>query len=129
MAVLTNTLGGELRARPITLPKLALPDLDIEAEAKEAAARVAEQCTIRAGRDAWALIGKAQLFEAWKAIGAALAVGEQYALKVTGANRAWGRSYSHCFSRWMKQHGFDATAKSVRSVAIELHENLAAIEA
>jgi hypothetical protein len=29
----------------------------------------------------------------------------------------------------MKRHGFDAMAKSVRSVAIELHENAKAIEA
>jgi hypothetical protein len=29
---------------------------------------------------------------------------------------------------WMKQHGFDKMAKSVRSVAVELHENATAIE-
>jgi hypothetical protein len=31
--------------------------------------------------------------------------------------------------QWMKHHGFDAMAKSVRSVAIELHESAKAIEA
>jgi hypothetical protein len=59
----------------------------------------------------------------------ALAVGKHHALKVTGANAAWGRNYSRAFSEWMKQHGFDKMAKSVRSVAIELHENANAIEA
>jgi hypothetical protein len=59
--------------------------------------------------------------------GAALA-GKSHALRVTGANAAWGRNYSREFSEWMKRHGFDAMAKSVRSVAIELHENANAIE-
>jgi hypothetical protein len=50
-------------------------------------------------------------------------------LHVTGANAAWGQHYSREFGKWMKQHGFDAMAKSVRSVAVELHENCAQIEA
>jgi hypothetical protein len=54
---------------------------------------------------------------------------ETHALKVTGANAAWGRNHSRAFSEWMKQHGFDKMAKSVRSVAVELHENASAIEA
>ena len=40
------------------MPKLNLPDIDIEAEAREAAARVAERRTIRAGIDAWQAIDK-----------------------------------------------------------------------
>ena len=78
--------------------------------------------------DAWKSIASAQSFENWKAIGAALAVGKAHALRVTGANAAWGRNYTHCFSRWMKAHGFGAMSKSVRSVAIELHEHVAEIE-
>src|SRR5262249_16179042 len=42
---------------------------------------------------------------------------------------AWGRNYSHTFSRWMRDHGFGGMAKSVRSVAIVLFENVDAIEA
>jgi hypothetical protein len=83
---------------------------------------------VRQGLDAWRAIGKAESFDGWKAIGAALAVGKRHALKVTGANAAWGRNYSREFSDWMKHHGFDSMAKSVRSVAIELHENAKAIE-
>jgi hypothetical protein len=54
---------------PITMPPVSLPPLDIktiEAEAKEAAARVR---VIRAGRDAWEAVNKAQSFEGWKRIG------------------------------------------------------------
>jgi hypothetical protein len=69
------------------------------------------------------------LGESWKLIGAALAVGKHHALNVTGANAAWGPNYSREFSNWLKQHGFDKMAKSVRSVAVELHENANAIAA
>jgi hypothetical protein len=124
-----NTLGGELDERkpraPITVPTLKLPDLDtktIDAEAREAQARVR---VIRAGRGAWAAINKAQ-FEGWLAIGAALAVGKAYALRVTGANRAWGRME---FGEWIKQHDFERMSAATRSVAIELHEHAEQIRA
>ncbi|MGO8923927.1 MAG: hypothetical protein ACLQF4_13445 [Xanthobacteraceae bacterium] len=112
----------------MSLPRFNLPDPDLT-EAAEAQALVQERKVIRRGLDALAAINKAESFDGWKAIGAALAVGKRHALKVTGANAAWGRNYSREFSQWIKQHGFDAMAKSVRSVAIELHENAKAIEA
>jgi hypothetical protein len=129
-----SRLGVELRdlnkpPRPITRPPVNLPPLDIkaiEAEAREAQARVR---VIRAGRDAWEAINKAQSFEGWKAIGAALAIGKRHALKVSGANQAWGRNYSLEFSLWVRQHGFDKMPASTRSVAIELHEHAEAIAA
>jgi hypothetical protein len=119
---------GRALVKP-TLPAFNLPDLDIEREAKEAAARVAERRIVRQGLDAWREINRAESFDGWKRIGAALAVEKCHALKVTQANAPWGRNYSREFGTWMKQHGFDAMAKSVRSVAIELHENAKAIEA
>jgi hypothetical protein len=33
------------------------------------------------------------------------------------------------FGKWIKANGFDRMPKSTRSVAIELHENAAAVEA
>ena len=77
---------------------------------------------IRAGIDAWQAINKAESFESWKAIGAALAISKRHALKVTSANGAWGRNYSREFGTWMKQHGFGSMRASDRSHAIELHE-------
>jgi hypothetical protein len=123
-----NRLGVEVEAKPVSLPAFAFREPDIEAEAEEARARVAEQRTIRAGREAWATLNKAGSFEAWKTIGAALAIGKAQALRVTGANRAWGRNYSRVFCDWMREHHFDRMPKSTRSVAIELHENIDAIE-
>src|SRR5262245_29969635 len=91
-----DRLGGELQqqAPPVTLPKFVFREPDIESEAKEVAARLLERKTIRAGLDAWKTIGKAECFESWKVIGAALSIGKAHALRVTGANRAWGQHYS-----------------------------------
>jgi hypothetical protein len=127
-----SRLGIELRSqdgppRPVTMPPIRLPDLDdraIEAETREAQSRVR---LIRAGRDAWEAINKAQSFDGWKAIGAALAVGKTHALRVSGARTAWGRNYSREFGAWIKQHGFDKMPAATRSVAVELHENAEAI--
>jgi hypothetical protein len=125
-----NRCGEERELGPVTLSKLIWLETAAQGgDANEAATRFAEYRAIRAGRDAWQAINRAESFEGWRAIGAALAVGKAHALRVTGANAAWGRNYSRAFSEWMKQHGFDKMAKSVRSVAIELHENANAIEA
>ena len=56
-----NPLGEEIPQVPVTLPTLKVADFDIEAEAKEAAARIAERRVIRAGLDAWAAINKAEI--------------------------------------------------------------------
>jgi hypothetical protein len=55
MALSLNRLGGTLQqqAPRVSLPKFQLTDVDIEREAREAAARVAERQVIRAGVDAW----------------------------------------------------------------------------
>ena len=130
-----NHVGGQVfRAPPpITRPPINLRPLDtktIEAEAREAQARVR---TIRAGRDAWEAINKAQSFDGWKAIGAALAVGKRHALKVSGASQAWGRNYSREFSDWIKAHSFEkmpptgAPAQAPRSPAIG-HKTLASLK-
>jgi hypothetical protein len=127
-----NKLGTEKKIvlpAPVTLPRIILQpddDQEIEREAREAAARVA---MIRQGLDAWRAVGKANSFEGWKRIGAALHIGKLHALKVTGANAAWGSAYSRVFSDWMRQHHFNNMPKSVRSVAVELHENIDAITA
>lgn len=126
-----NLLGSEKKERPaapVTLPKFTFPPDDIESEIQEAAARAIEQRTIRLGRDAWLAVGKAGGWENWKSIGAALAVGKAHALRVTGANQAWGSAYSRAFNDWVKRHGFECMQKSVRSVAVELHENIEAVE-
>ena len=59
--------------------------------------------TIRAGRDAWQAIGKAESFEGWRSIGAALAIGRAHALRVTGANGAAGQHYCREFGKWVEE--------------------------
>jgi hypothetical protein len=126
-----NDLGGEKKQRfraPIGLARLNLPDFDVEKEVKEASARVVEQRTIRAGVDAWESVTKSESFEAWKKIGAALVIGKTHALKASGARQAWGKTYGTAFSQWIKRHRFERMPPPTRSVAIELHENISAIE-
>src|SRR5262245_38059658 len=121
-----NGLGAEKKApeRPVpSMPVLALPDIDTAA-----AAAFKRRQIVRAGSDAWRLIDKSQSFDAWKKIGAALAVGKAHTLDVTRANAAWGSAYSKVFSQWMQQHGFGKMLKSTRSHAIDMFENIDAIE-
>jgi hypothetical protein len=115
-------------SKPVTLPSLKLPALDAELDTKEAAERAAITRTIRLGRDCWKRIGDANSFTAWCRIGAALHIGKTHALRTTGANCAWGSTYSRAFNTWMNEYGFGAMRASDRSHAIDLHENLEAIE-
>jgi hypothetical protein len=126
-SVSISAIGEIRRLAPVSLPKLIFVAGEIDL--KEAAQEILTTRTIRKGRDAFEQITKAESFEAWKAIGAALAIGKAHALRVTGANAPWGRNYSREFGAWIKQHGFDTMRPSDRSYAIELHENRAAIAA
>lgn len=83
--------------------------------------------TIKAGRNALEAIERAETFTAWMAIGKALCIGKAHALRVTGANAAWGRNYSRAFSSWMKANGFQNLPPPTRSHAIEMAEHEAAI--
>jgi hypothetical protein len=123
----TPPLGGPRPPKPVTLPPVALDDLDVEAEAREAQDRVIERRTIRRGLDAWEAINKSQSFGGWLAIGKALLIGREAALRSTGANAPMGRRYCLVFSQWINAHGFTGMQKSVRSVAVELAENAKAI--
>jgi hypothetical protein len=117
---------GDREIVSVTLPRLVF--MAGRDDPKAVAEQISTMRTIRAGRDAWQAIGKAESFEAWRSIGAALAIGRAHALRVTGANRAAGQHYCREFGKWVRQHGFDQMPKSTRSVAILLHENAAAIE-
>ena len=85
--------GGAAFNQPIpksvTLPVVEIDDIDVEREAKEAAERVSIRRTIRRGRDAWDAIHKSESFEGWAAIGAALVIGKQYALRTVDPDAPW----------------------------------------
>lgn len=118
---------GDCEIVSVTLPRLVF--MTGEDDPKAVAERIRTTRTIRAGRDAWHAIEKAETFEAWRSIGAALAIGKAHALHVTGANRAAGQHYCREFGKWVKEYGFDQIPKSTRSHVIEMFENIEAIEA
>jgi hypothetical protein len=122
-----NSLGYEIEQKPVTLPAFRFKE-NTEAVKRELADHRAQIRTIKQGQEAWQSLKSSNSFEAWKKIGAALAVGKAYTLRTTGSNSAWGSVYSREFGKWMKKNGFGSMHKSDRSVAIELFENLAAIE-
>ena len=123
-----NDLGEEIYERPVSMPRFNLPDIDIEAEAREAAQRVATNRIIRQGRDCWEQINKSNSVETWMLIGRALCVGKAWALHAANTNRAWGSAYSRLFGQWMAKHGFGTMNKNTRTWAIALYENAAEIE-
>lgn len=111
--------------KPVTLPQVRLRA--IEDDSKEIAARFAEQRAIRLGRDALESITRSNCFENWRAIGAALKIGRDFALKSSGANRPEGRNYCTAFNEWLQTHRFEID-KSLRSAALDMIENISAIE-
>jgi hypothetical protein len=119
-----NTVDDEAERPPVSLAKVTLPE-GIE----DNASRFLQFRTIKLGYEAWQAIDKAESFEAWCRIGAALSIGKAEALRTTGANRAAGQYYCQAFHRWIVDHGFGTIPHSDRSHAIALHENLAAITA
>jgi hypothetical protein len=108
---------------PVTLPALNLPAIDTEADRRAMAIEIAKRKTIRAGIDAYAAVQKAESFENWLLVGKALLIGKAHALRVTGANRPWGATYSREFGQWMKSHNFGHMPAPTRSVAVELAEH------
>src|SRR5262249_37712171 len=60
----------------------------------------------------------------------ALLIGKARAQRLAYDGQTWREcNYIYEFGRWMKANGFGGIPKSVRSVAIELAENLSSIEA
>jgi hypothetical protein len=110
------------------MPKLAFMTEPVDDTAHKAEAIIRARI-IRSGRDAFEEIRKAESFEAWERIGAALAIGKAEALRTSGANAPWGQHYCRAFSAWAKEMGFGSMRASDRSHAIQLHENIGSITA
>jgi hypothetical protein len=124
-----NGLGTEKKGqdRPApSLPRFVFAPDNIETEIQEAAARIAQQRTIRQGVDAWRLAQKSASFESWTSIGKALQIGRDVAARATGAKT--GKHYARSFYAWANQHGFNGMNKEARWAAVDLVENLSAVE-
>jgi hypothetical protein len=113
----------------VTLPRLKLAEIDAAAERKETAARIVERRIIRTARDTWASASKANSWEATTAIGAALLIGRNYALRVTGLDVPHGRHYSMALRSWMRTNGFATMSNQTRKHIVILTENAAAVTA
>jgi hypothetical protein len=110
------------------MPKLRFMDETVDDTAIKAE-QILNLRIIRAGKDAWQEIAKAESFDAWERIGAALTIGKAHALRMSHANAPWGQNYCREFSRWAKEYGFSTMRSGDRSYAIALHENIGAITA
>jgi hypothetical protein len=126
----TQKLDDRLTPKPVTVAPIKLRAVPHdERDIKLQAQRLLEVRTVKAGAQAWQAITTVETFDSWKKIGAALHVGKQHALVLTGANRPWGSNYSRALCEWMKANHFDRMPSSLRSVAIEMHEHIAEITA
>src|SRR5262249_31770376 len=126
---LFNGAGHERPLVPVTLPRLAFMDGDAgEDDARDAAARIVTERAIRAGLDAWETMHVADGLDKWRAVGAALSIGRQWALNVTGANRPAGGMYSRAMGRWCAENQFEQMPKTTRSYALAIFEHAVEIE-
>jgi hypothetical protein len=126
----TQKLDDRLTPKPVTLPIVKLRSVPDDArDIKLQAQRLLEVRVVKSGLQAWQNIVEAETFESWKKIGAALSVGKQHALAVSGANAPWGRNYCKALNEWTKRNGFGAMKASTRSVAIAMNEHIAEITA
>jgi hypothetical protein len=120
MARQLNIFAEEMPTPAVTLPVFALLQQPLDDENQE---RI-----ICIGREAWRGIDRVNSFKAWSDVGAALCIGKRHAQRLASEANTWReRNYYHQFSRWLREHGFGTMAKPVRSVCIELYENIDAI--
>jgi hypothetical protein len=84
--------------------------------------------TIAAGREAWAKLGTANSFEAWRSVALAVAIGRQQAMQAAGTNKPQGPKYGAAFNRWLEDNGFRQMPYPVRTACCRLVDNLREIE-
>jgi hypothetical protein len=83
-------------------------------------------CT--AGSKAWVRLKKNKTWSDWLAVGAALQVGREWAMRSAGVNKPEGKGYNQCFGEWLTEYGLDDMDKGDRSRLFNVMDNLPAIE-
>jgi hypothetical protein len=87
-----------------------------------------EHLRIERGRQALGRLAKDQTWEDWLAVGVAIDIGRQHALRVSGKNTPEGKGYNQVFSKWLKDEGFDRLDKGDRKRLMDCIDHQAEIE-
>lgn len=83
---------------------------------------------IKLGVEAWKRLKKSKSWNDWIAVGDALVLGRDWAMRQAQTNRPEGKAYNLAMGEWLVRHKLDDVDKSVRSRLIDCIENLGAIE-
>jgi hypothetical protein len=87
-----------------------------------------EYLRIERGREALGRLAKNQTWEDWLAVGVAIDIGRQHAMRVSGKNTPEGKGYNQAFSKWLKDEGFDRLDKGDRKRLMDCIDHQAEIE-
>ena len=81
------------------------------------------------GRTAWGRIKEGATWNDWVAVGRALVIGRDTAMKAACTDRPIGAVYSRAFSEWLRENKLDGIDKTTRSQLMTCLDNLEEIEA
>jgi hypothetical protein len=87
-----------------------------------------EAQVIAEARAAFARLKRHTTWSDWCAIGRALVLGRDRAMRISGVNRPYGRGYTSTFGAWLRLHAFDELHNSVRGVLMRVVDRLPDIE-
>jgi hypothetical protein len=93
----------------------------------EAQRNAADMRVILAGVKAWRDINFNCSLEKWRAVGAALNVGREQALRETKQNNTIGGKYTKALGKWIQENGFEGMAKNTRCWTLTLFDKYAEV--
>jgi hypothetical protein len=76
--------------------------------------KVTDTETIAAGQAAWQRLRGNATWEDWRAVGLALHIGREHALRVAKADKPFGQIYVRKFAVWLRQNELDGINKAVQ---------------
>jgi hypothetical protein len=83
---------------------------------------------VRQGRAAWARLKKDKSWQDWLAVGEALLVGRELAMREAGTNSPTGKGYAYAFSDWLAENKLDDMDPSDRAKLFKVMDELPGIE-
>jgi hypothetical protein len=82
----------------------------------------------RQGAEAWKRLKKDKNWNDWLKVGEAHTIGRDWAQRIAGTNRPWGKAYNAAFGEWLQKYKFDDMDKGDRSRLFAVMDNLGQIE-